>query len=303
MDSEQEEAVRSTNDDAVISKASAVQADYISDNFVKYFVKRPPRRPPIINRGTYVRTTGLDTLITKFLETGNVKKQVVSLGAGSDTRYFSYKERSRPFHKYFEIDYPEITSRKVAIIRRHKQMYTLLGESARLGMSGMELYADDYCLIAECVLIYMEPEDSDKIVRWVGENMSAAVFVVYEQILPGDAFGSVMLQNLRMRNIELRGICAYPSLESQKERFLKRGWTHAEAIDINELHDSHIDPHELERISKLELLDEIEEWRLLSAHYCIAWAYVAKNESIREMFEQVTFVDYSPISSTRRIAT
>ena len=81
--------------------------------------------------------------------------------------------------------------------------------------------------------------------------MSAAVFVVYEQILPDDAFGSVMLQNLKLRNIELRGIYAYPSLESQKERFLKRGWTHAEAIDINKLHDSHIDPRELERYATI----------------------------------------------------
>jgi len=97
----------------------------------------------------------------------------------------------------------------------------------------------------------MESGDSDKIVRWVGENLSAAVFVVYEQILPDDAFGSVMLQNLRLRNIELRGIYAYPSLESQKERFLKKGWTHAEAIDINKLHDRHIDPRELERYATI----------------------------------------------------
>lgn len=25
-------------------------------------------------------------------------------------------------------------------------------------------------------------------------------------------------------------------------------------------------------MSKLEILDELEEWHLLSAHYCVAWA-------------------------------
>jgi hypothetical protein len=27
------------------------------------------------------------------------------------------------------------------------------------------------------------------------------------------------------------------------------------------------------RISQLQLLDELEEWRLLAAHYCVAWAW------------------------------
>ena len=93
----------------------------------------------------------------------------------------------------------------------------------------------------------MSPNDSNKIVQWVGDNMIAAMFIVYEQILPNDAFGSVMLQNLRFRNIELRGIHAYPDLQSQKDRYLSRGWTHAEAVDINEIHDKHIDPNEFSR--------------------------------------------------------
>jgi [phosphatase 2A protein]-leucine-carboxy methyltransferase len=31
---------------------------------------------------------------------------------------------------------------------------------------------------------------------------------------------------------------------------------------------------ELRRIAKLELLDEMEEWRLLASHYCLAWAWI-----------------------------
>jgi tRNA wybutosine-synthesizing protein 4 len=26
-------------------------------------------------------------------------------------------------------------------------------------------------------------------------------------------------------------------------------------------------------MARLEILDELEEWHLLSAHYCVAWAY------------------------------
>ncbi|CAG8489658.1 2644_t:CDS:2 [Ambispora gerdemannii] len=338
-------AIRGTNEDAVTSKLSAVTTGYIQDSYVKYFVKKPSRRPPIINRGlkkalasSYVRYAGLDTLIKKFLEAGigmdhskdeqtknnpKIKKQIVSLGAGSDTRYFNSKSKKLldGLYKYFEIDYPEVTAKKVAVIRKNKQLSELFEGNAKLGLGGTELYASDYCLLSgdlkdfvetiiprmeeqgfdkslptlflsECVLIYMEQQYSDKIIQWVGDNMQTALFVVYEQILPNDIFGITMLQNLRLRNIELRGIHAYPDLKSQKQRFLTRGWTFAEAVDINQIHDHHIDPKEMIRISELELLDELEEWRLLSAHYCIAWAYSAKDESKKALFEQVRFINY-----------
>ncbi|CAG8478697.1 11056_t:CDS:2 [Ambispora leptoticha] len=330
-------AIRGTNEDAVTSKLSAVNAGYIQDSYVKYFVKKPSRRPPIINRGTYVRYAGLDALIKKFLEAGigndnndegkkkvpKIKKQIVSLGAGSDTRYFNFKSKKLldSLYKYFEIDYPEVTAKKVVVIRKNKQLSEFFEGNVELGLGGAELYASDYCLLSgdlkefvesiiprmekqgfnkslptlflsECVLIYMEPQDSDKIIQWIGDNMQAALFALYEQILPNDAFGAIMLQNLRLRNIELRGIHAYPDLESQKNRFLSRQWTFAEAVDINQIHDHHIDPQEMTRISRLEILDELEEWRLLAAHYCIAWAYSVKDESMKELLEQVRSIDY-----------
>jgi [phosphatase 2A protein]-leucine-carboxy methyltransferase len=30
---------------------------------------------------------------------------------------------------------------------------------------------------------------------------------------------------------------------------------------------------ERERIEKLEWLDEVEEWKLLASHYCVAWGW------------------------------
>lgn len=48
------------------------------------------------------------------------------------------------------------------------------------------------------MLIYIEPRDSDAIVDWVGANMAASLFVVYEQINPTDAFGAMMLRNLKV---------------------------------------------------------------------------------------------------------
>ena len=30
---------------------------------------------------------------------------------------------------------------------------------------------------------------------------------------------------------------------------------------------------EKERVGKLEMVDEVEEWRLLAGHYCVAWGW------------------------------
>ncbi|KAF9317202.1 hypothetical protein BG003_001067 [Podila horticola] len=273
-----DDVIKGTDDDAIISKLSAVNLAYLDDPFVKYFVKRPSRRPPLINRGSYLRTRTLDLITEQFIKNEikpaapstipsatPIRKQIVSLGCGSDTRYFKLKAKGLSVHKYFEIDFQESSAKKAATIKKNKAFTDVIGDpDLKVGLGGTELYSKDYCLLSgdlrefedailpklraqgfdtslptlflsECVLIYIEPRDSDAIVDWVGANMAASLFVVYEQINPTDAFGAMMLRNLKARNIELPGIHAYP-------------------------------------ISSLEIFDEVEEWQLLANHYCVAWA-------------------------------
>ena len=72
---------------------SAVNLGYMKDPFVHHFVRKPTKRPPLINRGYFARQTAIDTLIDGFLKAGGdtVKKQIISLGAGFDTRFFQLK--------------------------------------------------------------------------------------------------------------------------------------------------------------------------------------------------------------------
>ncbi len=37
-------------------------------------------------------------------------------------------------------------------------------------------------IIAECVLVYMRPEESNAAVRWLGSYFQQAAFVIYEQV-------------------------------------------------------------------------------------------------------------------------
>jgi hypothetical protein len=69
-------------------------------------------------------------------------------------------------------------------------------------------------------------------------------------------------------------------LEAESARLQECGFTSGQdAINVNFAHDHWMGNAELHRIAKLELLDELEEWRLLASHYCIAWAWKGDEDS------------------------
>eukprot|EP00042_Codosiga_hollandica_P015530 m.37217 g.37217 ORF g.37217 m.37217 type:complete len:115 (-) comp44952_c0_seq2:106-450(-) len=79
----------------------------------------------------------------------------------------------------------------------------------------------------------------------------------------------MMIQNLLDRGCPLLGISDCPSLSAQEQRLRKCGFEHSFAIDMSTAYRSL--PHEdVRRIEKIEWLDELEEWQLFGAHYCIA---------------------------------
>jgi [phosphatase 2A protein]-leucine-carboxy methyltransferase len=87
-------SVRLTDSDAIIARLSAVQKQYLVDPYVKHFVPRAhlqPPRPPLINIGTFVRSAAIDDLVHQWLllsKQEGKRCQIVSLGAGSDTRFW-----------------------------------------------------------------------------------------------------------------------------------------------------------------------------------------------------------------------
>jgi O-methyltransferase involved in polyketide biosynthesis len=86
--------IRQTDADAAVARLSAAQKGYVQDPFIKHLVPRAhlhSPRPPLINIGTFVRSTAIDELIEQWLllaDHAGQRCQIVSLGAGSDTRYW-----------------------------------------------------------------------------------------------------------------------------------------------------------------------------------------------------------------------
>jgi [phosphatase 2A protein]-leucine-carboxy methyltransferase len=174
-----DEAIRLTDDDAAASRLSAVNLGYLDDPFVSYLY-RPKygesstsgsRKPPLINVGTHHRTYAIDVLVDQFLEKGG--KQIVSLGAGSDTRFWRLmvstkygismakfkadfqSRKDRPdITTYIEIDFPHLTSLKAQRISRSPKLSTLLGPNTSdatrpytISKGGTQLSSSIYTLL------------------------------------------------------------------------------------------------------------------------------------------------------------
>jgi [phosphatase 2A protein]-leucine-carboxy methyltransferase len=43
-----------------------------------------------------------------------------------------------------------------------------------------------------------------------------------------------------------------------------------------------IDEREKERVARVEMLDEVEEWRMLARHYCVAWGWRLGNDAMAD---------------------
>ncbi|KAJ1651869.1 carboxy methyl transferase for protein phosphatase 2A [Dispira simplex] len=321
----QDATVQETAQDAADSRQSACLQGYFEDPFACQFVRRPIRRSPVVNRGTYCRFIGLHSVLRKFLASCRDQgrtSQVVSLGAGSDTTFFLLHHLGLAPTRFFEVDFPEVTSRKCLKIHQKKALRNCLDQdTVRVGQNGTELYSPGYTLLSgdlrhfltdlgprllaqgldptvptlflsECVLIYLESPHADNIIRWAATHLSSTFFLKYEQIRPEDAFGKMMIRNLRQRGLELRGITAYPDLASQAQRYRDLGWDHSQALSIREIYHA-LPKNEIDRINRLEMLDELEEFDLLGDHYCITWAFKTSDTELRRTWQHIRPTDLS----------
>lgn len=285
--------VRATNDDATISKLSAVRAGYLLDPFIELFISSAQRRLPMINRGYYARIRGLEAALGAFLEQ-NTDCQVLSLGAGFDTMFWRLKAESRSPRMIVEVDFPEVITRKLEVVRANDCLVGALHSPKFIGKS--RVLSDDYCalgvdvrnlalfeqalkesgicfsrptfVLAECMLVYLESEASERLITWIAHTFERAAIALYEQVNPSSAFGAMMCTNLEKRGCPLLGIVE--SVEAQRIRLMRCGFEFADALDMNVIWER-IEAKERARVQKLEYLDEFEEHMMMQSHYCIAW--------------------------------
>ena len=76
--------IMGTNNSSIVSKRSVERLYYSEPHYFRYFVKKPRRRSPLINRGYWLRMQAIDNAIRSFLKQNSPnKKLIINLGCGS----------------------------------------------------------------------------------------------------------------------------------------------------------------------------------------------------------------------------
>jgi [phosphatase 2A protein]-leucine-carboxy methyltransferase len=274
--------------------------------------------------GTYVRTTAIDRLVTSFVTSHPTKsKQVLSLGAGKDTRYLRLASEFPDINfVYHELDFKANTADKIATIKATPDLLSIISKHSGssddivIGKDNESFYSPSYnihsidlrsistsnppslrnldpslptLIISECCLCYLSPADNTKILEAFTQHYFPAPtplgLIIYEPIRPNDSFGRVMVSNLASRGIVLQTLQKFENLAAQRSRLRTAGLTESQqAADINYIWQHWLDQKEKDRVARCEMLDEVEEWIMLAQHYCIVWGYREGTES--KMFSE-----------------
>lgn len=210
--------------------------------------------------------------------------------------------------RYHELDFATNTARKVRVVRSHPLFRGLVDANAEVSDEGTGLHAGDYhiwpvdlrdfagekdagvpkldhidpdiptLILSECCLIYLTPSHSRAILDHLTTKLLAPStpcgLILYEPIRPHDAFGKTMVSNLGARGIQLQTLYEYSGPAKQRERFRQHSLVTGQKVaDVDFIWERWISAREKERLGKLEMVDEVEEWRLLGQHYCVAWGW------------------------------
>lgn len=304
--------------DSLACKHSACRMDYFQDPFIAFvhaalnqqsgnstFV----RRSPIIHRGYYARYECFTTIMDTFLRiTAGGSRQIVFLGGGFDTSPLAPYHQGATDLRTFEVDFPDITTKKVDVFRSIPQISSLLssypagntsdntigpitfvGQDLRCAKptvaalleSGLDV-ALPTLILSECVLVYMNKEASMSLCNELASVLQGdALWATYDMINPNDVYGKNMIRNLQSAGFDIPGLKDFPTLEEQKNRFLLTGWEAANSCSMRYYYDKLLPQDKRDRLFALEMLDEVEEWNMLMEHYSLTLA--TKGEALSEI--------------------
>ncbi|KAK9433007.1 S-adenosyl-L-methionine-dependent methyltransferase [Lipomyces doorenjongii] len=316
-----DKAIQETNSSSIVSKRSVERLYYpptchssesnpsLEDaHFFRYFVQKPQRRAPLINRGYWIRMEAVHTVVKQFLQSNpESRKVVVNLGCGYDPLPFQYLAKAstnRSKTIFVDADYPDLINIKVNKISASVDLLRVIGERYNLNQSYSAVKlasASYYCVgcdlsnlgdleralnacgvlcegwdllfIAEVSLTYMNTEAADKVVQWAsGVSRGQAQFALIEQILPAGAdhpFARTMLRHFNRLNTPIKSVYTYPTIEDQISRFSSRAWNSVVCTDLQTFWYNQVSAEDKRRMEDVEHFDEWEEFFLFCQHYIL----------------------------------
>ena len=192
----------------------------------------------------------------------------------------------------FKLPFP--TNKSHMMDELHSDVYHLISADLRnlneldekLSHCGIERNLPTLFL-SECVLIYMNEEDSNGLIKYLFNSFENCCFVNYEQVNLNDKFGEIMLSNMEMRDCKLHGLNSCLSIQTQIDRFVLNNVNPdlCKVITMTDFYKNKMDRQERERIETIEFLDETELLFQLLDHYCIGIA--ANQPRFKEIFSDL----------------
>ena len=258
-------ALQRTAHDACSRKIHCVRKNYLDDPFVGFFARDETIvNSPLMNRGTWLRTTAIENCVKGFAATAGQPIQVINFGAGMDTLYFRLKKAN-----------PDELSSLVQsqYVLQSCNLYDAKGVAEGLKQhlrSGVPTI-----MLAEMVFVYIEGSVTTELLKIVMADVigteTNTMLVTYDAIQPFDRFGKVMVENLQQFGAEFKGIADFPTPEAHAQRCRDLGFKTVKALTMKNLYLSV--PRNLQiGLNKLEMIDDWEEWNLMHEHYCFVVA-------------------------------
>ncbi|SCU82728.1 LAMI_0C00650g1_1 [Lachancea mirantina] len=312
-------AIQGTNNSSITSKRS-VEKLYLTKlgtnrnvdpskediEYFKYFVSKPFRRSPCINRGYWLRIHAIKSRIDCILAQTRGAVCIVNLGCGYDPLPFQLLDPENVDNvrhggrlSFIDLDYNDLIHNKIGIICRATELVKIVGqykgaegalhhfEAGKYMMASCDMNdqiafksvlkrADlDHpeivkIFIAEVSLAYMEGRKADEIVSSCSAFPNSH-FLMLEQLLPAgphEAFSRQMLRHFIKNDSPLQTVTTYPTLAAQKERFETLGFPTVNHGSMFDLWNT-VDENVRRQIEDVEVFDELEEFLLFCHHYMI----------------------------------
>ncbi|OAP62679.1 hypothetical protein AYL99_01906 [Fonsecaea erecta] len=312
--------VMGTNNSSIVSKRSVEKLYLPQPHFYRYFVKKPIRRSPTINRGYWLRMRAVDWVVKQFLEKpSDLEKVVINLGCGYDPLPFQWMAQHPDLcgnTRFIDVDFEELMISKRDIILNTPKMRDMLSTTPdKESMKGVVLDSDvyvaigcdlrnpprlerllksvvelDQCLvlcIAEVSITYMATEDADALIAWTSTLSPDVTFCLLEQQSPDrpdNPFTAAMLKHFAKLGTPLRSVLTYPSCHTQTLRFQDAGYPHVEIQNLWELwaDPRFLSPSQRMSLDEAEPFDEWEEFALFASHYCLIIAQTGPEPLVPE---------------------
>ncbi|GFF34488.1 hypothetical protein IFM58399_03889 [Aspergillus lentulus] len=327
--------VMGTNNSSIVSKRSVELLYYPKPHFFRYFVKKPPRRSPLINRGYWLRMHAMAESVRRFMRQPSDKpKFVLNLGCGFDPLPFILLSTDKSLcstTRFVDIDYEKLMVNKKTAICRTDEITQLLENVEFLSdESPIQIRSEQYLAIgcdlknlkklddvlktevlpsecsilflAEVSLTYMDVKSANAVLDWASKLNNDSQFCILEQFFPdgpNHPFASTMMKHFNKLGAPLYSIHEYPSLSEQEQRFRNAGWAHAQARSLWDLwSDKEFVGSSLRAwLDTVEPFDEWEEFALFASHYFLLVASTKPHALVQESQKTPAFTKEPDVSS------